>query len=101
VVVSGGADAKVRVWDATTGEANNEFAGDAGAVLAVAVGQVDGRTVTVSGGADATVRVWDGTSSTVVGLAAGVNAVAITPHPTQIRIAVGTDLGIVALSLPS
>ena len=36
-------------------------------VNAVAIGQVEGRTVIVSGGGDATVRVWDAATGTPIG----------------------------------
>ena len=60
VVVSGSADATVRVWDLATGNpVGDPFTGHTGAVMAVAVGELDGRPVVVSGSEDRTVRVWD------------------------------------------
>jgi WD40 repeat protein len=60
VVVSGGEDGTVRVWDLETGASCGEpLRGHDGLVNAVAVGAVGGRHVVVSGGEDGTVRVWD------------------------------------------
>jgi WD40 repeat protein len=58
VVVSGGADAIVRVWDLGTGAELRSMAGHSHGVDAVAVGSLDGRLVAVSGG-DGTLRMWD------------------------------------------
>jgi len=60
VIVSGGSDGTVRVWDLASGEPRYEpLTGHDSGVTAVAVGQLDGRPVIVSGGWDGTVRVWD------------------------------------------
>jgi WD40 repeat protein len=59
VVVSGGADGTVRVWELATGEPIRAFTGHTDAVRAVAVAEFDGRPVVVSGGADGTVQVWE------------------------------------------
>ena len=48
------------MWDLATGEpVGDPFAGHAGPVRSVAVGELDGRPVVVSGSSDQTVRVWD------------------------------------------
>ncbi|MBN1173080.1 MAG: caspase family protein, partial [Micromonosporaceae bacterium] len=53
VIVSGGDDATVWVWDAATGTPVGEpFTGHTGMVLSVALGRVEGRDVIVSGGQD-------------------------------------------------
>ena len=58
----------MRVWDAGTGRpVGAPFTGHIGSVNAVAVGQVEGRTVIVSGGDDGTVRVWDAGTGRPVG----------------------------------
>jgi WD40 repeat protein len=59
VVVSGGDDQTVRVWDLASGQSVGEpLTGHTGSVRGVAVAELRGRPVVVSGG-DLTVRVWD------------------------------------------
>ena len=68
VVVSGGEDRTVRVWDLATGApVGDPFTGHTGAVNAVAVAELDGRPVVVSGSDDRTVRVWDLATGAPVG----------------------------------
>ena len=68
MIVSGGDDATVRVWDAATGTpVGAVLTGHTGPVWAVACARVDGRDVIVSGGDDGTVRVWDAATGTPVG----------------------------------
>jgi WD40 repeat protein len=65
VIVSGGSDAMVRVWDLASGTPRGEpLLGHKGPVTSVACGTLDGRPVIVSGGSDAMVRVWDLASGT-------------------------------------
>ena len=60
VIVSGGNDQTVRIWDAVTGQpAGPPLIGHTSWVLAVAVGRAGDREVIVSGGYDQTVRIWD------------------------------------------
>ncbi|MFG2910318.1 WD40 repeat domain-containing protein [Kitasatospora sp. NPDC048286] len=60
VVVTGGDDGTVRLWDLATGEAVGEpMADHVGQVRAVAAAELDGRAVAVSVGTDEVVRVWD------------------------------------------
>ncbi|GLW10247.1 hypothetical protein Misp01_53750 [Microtetraspora sp. NBRC 13810] len=60
VVLSGGKDRMVRVWDLATGRAvGRPLAGHTDWVWSVAAAELDGRPVAVSGGRDGTVRVWD------------------------------------------
>jgi WD40 repeat protein/tRNA A-37 threonylcarbamoyl transferase component Bud32 len=56
-IASGGADGRVHVWDAETGDVLYSYRGHTGPVSAVAWSP-DGRWI-ASGGADATVQVWD------------------------------------------
>ena len=60
VVVSGGEDGLVLVWDVASGKLRHTLAGHRGAVQSVSVSG-DGRVV-VSGGKDGQVLVWDGMS---------------------------------------
>jgi len=60
VVISGGEDGMIRVWDLHTGKpVLGPLAGHDGGVSTVAAGRRDGRLVIASGGFDRTVRVWD------------------------------------------
>ena len=69
VIVSGGGDGTVRVWDAVTGQsAWPPLTGHDSGVLAVAVGRAGDRDVVVSGGGDGTVRVWDAVTGQPAGL---------------------------------
>ena len=83
VVVSGGGDGTVQMWDlASETPAGGSITGHTGAVNAVAVGELDGRPVVVSGGGDGMVRVWDLASGTpaggpFTGHTGAVNAVAV------------------------
>jgi WD40 repeat protein len=56
-IVSGAEDGTVRTWDPRTGSSRVIEVGTA--VLALALGELDGRLVAVSGGAGESVRVWD------------------------------------------
>ena len=68
VVISGGGDETVRVWDLATGTPiGGPFTGHRGNVRTVAAAELDGRPVVISGGADETVRVWDLATGTPVG----------------------------------
>jgi WD40 repeat protein len=73
VVVSGGRDGPVRVWDLARGTpVGPSFGGHqigilGGGVTAVAVAELEGRPVVVSGGGDGRVRVWDLVRGTPIG----------------------------------
>ncbi len=60
LVVSGGEDGTVRVWDGASGRCLATLTGHEGGVWRVGVSGDGGRVV--SGGEDGTVRVWDGAS---------------------------------------
>jgi WD40 repeat protein len=69
------------LWAHTLGEALQELTGHTGAVVAVAVGKLDGRDVIVPGSDDGTVRIWDGAGAPVgdplTGHTPSVRAVAV------------------------
>ena len=68
VVVSGGDNGTVRVWDLAHSQPIGEpLRGHQGEVSAVAVAELDGRPVIISGSWDTTVRVWDLASGRSVG----------------------------------
>ena len=115
MVVSGGGDGTVRVWDAATGDLVGEpFTGHDDWVRSVAIGRLDGCTVVVSGSDDGTVRVWDAATSTPISdpplrydkaeippskidLAAWVFGIA---YVAPSRLVIATELGIVSLRIP-
>ena len=68
VVISGGGDRTVRVWDLATGApVGDPFTGHGGWVRSVAAAELDGRPVVISGSDDETVRVWDLATGAPVG----------------------------------
>jgi WD domain, G-beta repeat len=58
VIVCGGRNAEVNVWNAETGERVAWLTGHVGSVPAVAIGRVSGNDVVISAGHDGTVRKW-------------------------------------------
>ena len=100
VVVTGGDDATVRVWDLATGDpVGDPLTGHTGAVLAVAVGELDGRPIVVTGSGDETVRVWDlaaVSNSRVIML--GVAVLSVT-KPMNNVVVVGHRAGLTAVRL--
>lgn len=59
VIVSGGADETVRVWDLDSGQQVYEFTEHAATVRTLAGAKRHGRPVAISGSFDETVRIWD------------------------------------------
>ncbi|PWN20119.1 WD40 repeat-like protein [Microstroma glucosiphilum] len=57
LLVSGGCDREVKVWDVATGKLKFTMQGHASTVRCLRV--LDGRPIAISGGRDSTVRVWD------------------------------------------
>jgi WD40 repeat protein len=102
---------RVDLVDCTTGEQSGSLIGHRGDVRAVAFGRAGTRSVIVTGGADRTVRLWDaGVTRTgawggapqpaEVGhiyLGARVNALACPGGGN--RLVIGTDAGVVAVTL--
>jgi WD40 repeat protein len=96
VVVSGGSDAMVRVWELATGEPVGEpFTGHRGRVNAVAVAELAGRPVVVSGGGinDGIVGVWELHASQVCSIETDASVQAIVCLPSS-RILVATTRGL-------
>jgi WD40 repeat protein len=88
IVVSGGDDATVRVWDLESRELlYRPLRGHDGDVNALALGQLHGRAVVASGGNDRTVRLWDLVSGESLGAA-------LQGHRRKVRaIAIGESRG--------
>jgi len=81
VVVAGGDDGSVQLWDAVSGAELAVLARQGGWVLAVALGRAGDREVVVAGGDDGSVRLWDAVSgaelAVLAGQGGGVRAVAL------------------------
>ena len=68
VVISGGNDAKVRIWDlATDAAVGQPFTGHARSVNAIAVTELDGRPVAITGGHDGAVQIWELATGALIG----------------------------------
>jgi WD40 repeat protein len=99
VIVSGGADATVRVWDPATGHAIGDPLSDCtSTVWGVALGRVGERDVIVSGSHDRTVRVCDAATRTVLAIQDTfdpVYAVAATAN----RVAAASSRAVITLDM--
>ena len=82
VIVFGGRDGALRIFDKTGRPIGDPLTGHTGEVLAVALGRFAGQDVIVSGSEDGTVRVWDQHGrlfrNPLVGHRSGVYGVAVT-----------------------
>ena len=68
VVITGGVDRVIRLWDLATGEPMpTTLTGHTDSVTQLAVADVDDRKVLISGGADGAVRRWDLATATPIG----------------------------------
>ena len=75
VVVTGGGDGTVRLWDLMTlGEIGRPLVGHRDWVTAVACTKLDGRPIAVTGGQDKTVRLWDLAARSEFGVLQGAGA---------------------------
>src|SRR4051812_29333213 len=89
-VVTAGADRKIRIWDAASGESMQELAGHAGTITALDI-SADGKYL-VTGGADHLVKLWELNPAgakeigQVEGITSVVAAVAFAPDSKQIAI---------------
>jgi WD40 repeat protein len=111
LLVSGGMDGTVRLWDLASGEqvrvlrGHEALDGNPAHVSAVcAVRGADGRTLLASGGIDRTVRLWDLATGDQVGVLRGewVNAVCAVPSTSgRALLASGDNDGAVRLWDPS
>jgi WD40 repeat protein len=101
IIVSGSADATVRIWDAVTGDPVGALLrGHDGPVRGVAIGPAGDREIIVSGSADGTVRIWDAVTGSPLGLLLAshdgeVNAVAIGQAGDRHIIVSGARNGVV------
>lgn len=90
LLVSGGADKTVRVWDRITGQCTHTLAGHTDSVSALAV-SADNRFV-VSGSQDRTLRIWDlGSGRCVRTLEAGRSIVSTVALTTDGHLVVFSD----------
>ena len=100
VIVSGGDDQTVRVWDLESGEpVLGPLTGHDGWVRAVAVGERRGRPVIISGGDDQTVRVWDLESERHGTLQIAFQHRALSVACTADRLVIGTTAELLRVDL--
>ncbi len=59
VVISGGRDGKIRMWDPATTECLQMYTGHTGRVECLVLGDLAGKSLLISGGRDGKIRVWD------------------------------------------
>ena len=97
VLVTGGSDGAVRIWDVVTGQQVGEsLTGHVADVKALAVGQRDGRPVIVSGDEDGVVWIWDlNTGKLIQSIKLDVEIVVLALHEDYIFV--GHRLGLTVL----
>ncbi|WP_193771519.1 caspase family protein [Candidatus Magnetaquicoccus inordinatus] len=93
IMVSGGADGAVLVWNLATGEEQQRLSGHSGAVTGVAL-SADGRRV-ISSGEDGTVKIWQVANGALeLSIASGQGAVrSLAVHPKGDQLASGGEDG--------
>jgi WD40 repeat protein len=104
VVVSGGMDGTVRLWDAHTGSPKGRLVGNVlgPGVTGVAIGEIGGQAVVVSGGYDGRIRVTRERGKgpvTTISLGSPIYDVAIAPS-ASLAVGLGGGLVVVDLRVP-
>ena len=103
VIVSGGYDKAIRVFDLASGSQVALLEGHQNIVRNVVVAPLDGQNVVVSGGYDETIRVFDLASGTQLAVLEGqpVNSIAVASLGEKSVIVTGGDDGVIRVLDPS
>jgi WD40 repeat protein len=102
IIVSGGGEGTVRIWDPDTGRTIGQPLQRALPIRALALGQAEGRRVIAFGGDDRTVRVWNPPIGTPISDAStgeedAVNTVAVGALGNEPVVVSGADDGTIGL----